>query len=113
MAIFIYDDDAAEKMAVLEGFAWLEEQRTKLNSPFHLGLWKKAWSLKCRAGMQNTDKPLNEFIQRPSEMTSPIIYGNGGFHRYVVEHNGEIQFSQMHATAKKIEFAKNLGFTLT
>jgi hypothetical protein len=113
MPVYIHQPDALALMAKLEGEEWLAEQRLRTASEYHFPIWLAAWNLKVAAGHEHEDHPLSEYIEDQFQFpVSPIIYGKGGFHRYIVLHDGEIAFSRMHSIARRIPEAAALGFTL-
>jgi hypothetical protein len=114
MAVFIYQQDALELLAEMEGEAWLAEQHINTASSYHFPIWREAWDLKVAAGHEKDDGAhLEDYISDRFELSiSPIIYGKGGFHRYLVRPNGEILFSRMHSIARRVPQAQAVGFTL-
>ena len=44
------------------------------------------------------------------EEANVSIYGRGGWHRYMIDGNGNVSFSAMHADNDEIKKAKGLGF---
>lgn len=115
MAVFIYQPDALALMATMEGEEWLAKQKQAQNagSPYCFPLWLEAWQLKSEMGAEYEDEPLASFVfDRFSGAVEPVIYGKGGYHRYIVRANGEVQFSSFHAIAERRPQAQALGFTL-
>lgn len=113
MAVFIYQPDALALMAKMEGEEWLAKQKRSTGSPYDFPLWLEAWNLKQAEGPEYADEPLASFVvDRFAGAIEPVIYGKGGYHRYVVRANGEVQFSSFHAIAERRPQAQALGFTL-
>lgn len=114
MSVFIYQPDALELMGLVEGEEWLQQQKLKTACPYSFPIWLEAWNLKMAAGLdKDDDSPLADFISDRFELSiSPVIYGKGGFHRYVVQPNGEILFSKFHSVERRIPAAIAAGFTV-
>lgn len=113
MAVFIYQPDALELMAKLEGQEWLDKQRRETTSPYAFPLWLEAWNIKASMGPECAEERLADFVaDRFPNAIEAVIYGKGGYHRYVVRSTGEVMFSAMHAVAERRPLAQELGFTL-
>jgi hypothetical protein len=113
MPVYIHQPDALARMAAVEGSEWLAGQDRNRASAYHFPLWLEAWQLKVAAGDEKEDYPLDEYVvDRFNSAIEPAIYGNGGYHRYIVRPNGEILFSRSHAIASRIPDASAQGFSL-
>ena len=114
MAVFIYQENSLALMAQLEGPEWLAQQSRQTESPYAFPLWLEAWQLKVAAGHAEDDLArLEDYVfDRFQLSVQAVIYGKGGFHRYIVRPNGEILFAASSAIAAKRPEAQALGFTL-
>jgi hypothetical protein len=113
MPVYIYQPEVLARMAALEGAEWLAEQLRSRASAYHFPIWLEAWQLKVAEGHAAEDYPLDEYIaDRFPGAVEPVIYGNGGYHRYIVRPNGELLFSRMHAVAGRVPEASAQGFRL-
>ena len=121
MSVYIYQEDAKDRIAKVEGADWLIHQErfghTRNGFDSVLEEWQKInvmmtadlASFAARKCMDPKDARDMESLKR--ETLSDTIYGAGGWNRYIVRYDGEIIFSRYHSTAGRIEDAKNAGFT--
>ena len=70
--------------------------------------WKE-W-LELRKTILGYSEELQEELR---EQASETIQGSGGWHRYLVDGNGNITFSSLHAERDEVERAKQLGFEIS
>lgn len=100
MSIFIFDPSCLRKLANVEGPGWGMEQENhllvarKTKTPLHVNTYFGA---------------VFEFVRGEQ----PVIYGYGGFNRYVVRDDGRVAFLRVQAAyPAMIERAKTEGFDL-
>ncbi len=100
MSIFIFDPSCLRKLANVEGPGWGMEQENHLiqsraaGVPLHPNSYFGA---------------IFEFVKKEQ----PIIYGYGGFNRYVIRDDGRVVFLRAQAAyPAMIEKAKIEGFDL-
>lgn len=82
------------KMAEVEGERWRKEEEDEKKKP----------SLHD----QSFYGVLESF--RKGQDSAGVIYGAGGWHRYIVSENGDVRFSSYHSHKEGIEKAKKAGF---
>jgi len=119
VAVFIFDNDALDKMALIEGERWKKHQLDK-DYPCFL-TFKEIWyeffqSAKNRnivskeADMQQA-YPVNQGIT--DKNNNGAIYGDGGWTRYTVRLSGEILFIKDFSPSADItQKAQVVGFNL-
>ena len=113
MSVFIYEVDAFEKMAKVEGRMWVDQETQRLEQ--RVGLGYKPGGTFIEALRQFAIYEMDRAAHREdeSDWDNAVIYGAGGYHRYVVRMNGEIQFSQHHCCLEdKLTLAIETGFTV-
>jgi hypothetical protein len=106
--VFIYDEDAIVKIAMMEGERWRRQQLERKTSPYGFFYVKTAWDQSTLPEYAGTDLDWRELL----EGAENVIYGEGGFHRYVAMENGELRFSRTHARSPNVQRAQELGFNL-
>lgn len=121
MSVYIFQADAKDRIAKVEGSQWLEHQERFGNTRNGFDRVLEEWhtvnvmmqrdvaALAAQKGMDASDRRDMEALN--SETLSDTIYGAGGWNRYIVRYDGEIIFSRYHSTPARIEDAKNAGFT--
>ncbi len=107
MPVFIYEEDALEKMGCVEGKRWLDDQKAD-TSDVSFSSFLKVWQ-KFYKGLPS------EFIKKHPKMCVIVnghttIYGHLGVNRYSVKLSGEIVYSSLQGSNP--EEAKKAGFTV-
>ncbi|KWT98275.1 MULTISPECIES: hypothetical protein [unclassified Variovorax] len=103
----IAEKQTFERMVEMEGDAWRKAQLANPNQRYGFHVLLTAWQ-----ELQALD-PLEPAAGIRDIVAEPVIYGEGGYHRYVVSDQGEVRFSKMHARQVNVEKAVALGFSLT
>jgi hypothetical protein len=114
MSVHIYQVDALDRMAAVEGERWKQQQLNPKN-------WDK-WSFHvCLQEWQLLDPQITQAQrENPTYMnfslhsggTEGVIYGWHGWSRYTVRNSGEIWFIEAQSpTAAVTELARQAGFT--
>ncbi len=109
----IYDPDALDRMAAVEGEQWKQLQLSKRNNAYGFFAYLAAWQAIEKEGVVGEMTP-HEAIM--CDMVSGVkgsdgaIYGNGGYTRYSVARDGTIRFDYGLARQEKQELAKQQGF---
>ena len=101
----ITDEDALDKLVELEGIEWLREQERRRRPDSFFG-WRNTY----RAYMELPDEErqyveLSDMVDR-----EPVLYGNGGYHRWAVLTTGELVLLGWSAPEPNREKARKLGF---
>lgn len=109
MPVFIYELNALDRMAAVEGGAWRVTQDRDQKSPYGFFAYLEAWGRKLDAGADAADDALMEFLAAPGD---GAIYGNGGYARYAVSNAGEIVLLAWSTLPEKKEIARAQGFTV-
>lgn len=110
--VYIFDDDALDKLGALEGASWRAEQDARPDSPYGFHAWLRAWQAKRAAVAGNAeyaDEPVSSFM----EGGDGAIYGAGGYHRFLVMADGELALSRWSASAEWRGRARAAGFTIS
>jgi len=95
MSVYIYQDDAFDRLCAVEG----EEFREAINYTgdvsfsSNLEQWRKA-TKECPALVNDPKLADLCFWYRPNSIDG-VIYGLGGWHRYIVTNCGEIVFLRL------------------
>jgi hypothetical protein len=105
----IKDASTFKKLVELEGEAWGKAQLAQPANPYGFQVMVAAWDEVEALKLEHADASLADLLSSGE----PVIYGEGGYHRYIVRDSGEVQFSRMHARAVNVDKAVALGFTLT
>lgn len=108
MALRIDDPACVARLAQLEGQAWGNVQRVNSVSPYCVEIYRKAWAdyqdlLASDAGIEWRD-----FVSAEVRGDG-AIYGNGGYHRYVVTEDGNVVLLSWSARPESIAKASALG----
>jgi len=109
MAVFIFDSDALEKIATIEGKDYVSFQSDSLGE-YSFEAFKKRWET------LNKDNP--RFAEFRPEFAIDVngngtIYGMGGWHRYVVFNSGEIGFIRLMCEVNEhLKLAEKIGFRI-
>lgn len=86
----ITDTDIIEKIAIVEGLTWMEEQNEADASMMFTVKWA---------------------VEKAKSGLSPVIYGFCSTHRYLVRKDGEVMFSAHHGRGR-INAARSAGFNI-
>jgi len=113
IGVFIYDLDALDKLAELEGAEWLENdqrmwQQYRSGNTAHgfVSAWKYA-----HANMSPEDSPYwKDYFAGAVGIELGVIYGEGGYARFAVTDEGEIVLEGSSTRAERIDRATALGF---
>jgi len=114
MAVFIYQADALDLLASAEGLDWKARQEAGDFGEYSFGSFKTAWeTFHARLTPEQRASP----DYRESNITGPngagAIYGQDGWHRYVVAWSGEIRFLRAsEASPERRQRAEQAGFAL-
>lgn len=104
----ISDADLFERMTRIEGARWAAQQRAQPEAPYgllrKLALWE---AFQLSEERQHPEASWADLLESSDER---VVYGEGGYHRYVVRDNGDVCFSQMHAREPARQLAQELGF---
>jgi hypothetical protein len=109
MGVFIFQPDALDKMAEVEGQRWKDLQIQMGERDCCFFLWLAAYKLSEQEKWHEIDVATHEILKKGHEST---IYGAGGWTRYRVQSDGEIIFLQYFATTETSEKAAKIGFTV-
>lgn len=98
MSVSVYDRTVFSKLAAVEGDRWVREQMKLLQD----------------ATAADQPMPENSFVGALvtfAEAGNAVIYGDGGWNRYVIHHDGEIVFSKFHCPSdERARLATEVGF---
>jgi hypothetical protein len=106
----IGDEDLLARITQIEGPRWEALQREHPTRPYGLAHKQALWR----------EFQASDLAQEPGVFWSDVlesldhrvIYGEGGYHRYVVRDDGEVCFSRSHAREPSTAMAVKLGFRL-
>jgi hypothetical protein len=109
MSIYIFEQDAFEKIIEIEG-----EKYRKYKEKFEFGTcsfdaFLQEWKENCEPDPAVMNHKPEFCIDVES---NGAIYGFGGWNRYFVLNSGEVVFSRLHGVEKVIEKAKEIGFRI-
>lgn len=119
MAVFIFEKDALDKMALVEGERWTKHQSDTSLATFVA--FREAWyywfeSAKANAKVfQESDMQHACLVDQGivDQHNNGAIYGDGGWTRYTVRLSGEILFIKDFSPSAEIaQKAKEAGFNL-
>lgn len=111
--VFIYDADALDRLTAVEGEDWRKLQAQNPASPYGFHAWKLAWAERQRVVGENpeyADEPVSTFL---AEGGDGVIYGDGGWDRYVVRPTGELVLLAWSARASNKVKAEQAGFSVS
>ncbi len=113
--VFIYDTDALDKLAELEGQRWLQDDQRmwqKYRSGNTAHAFQFAWWETHKPGVLGPqDLPFwKDYFAGDMGIELGIIYGDGGYARFAVRDDGEIVLEASSTRAEKVERAEQLGF---
>lgn len=121
MAVYIYDKDVLNRMAMVEGSEWLTKQQAMTPDtsgyPQSFAAWKAAWDELAKARYEaETDEDKAALEEMGPDFLieggDGAIYGRGGWHRYLVTSGGEIIFSRHHSTHMGERLAEEARITV-
>jgi hypothetical protein len=118
MALFIWQKNALEIMAKIEGEDWLRHVKDFGDCGFEafFNEWKKLNYSKDSLARMQTEDPRKFFLRQTTFISfngNSAIYGYWGWNRYLVSFLGEIIFNEAFCADKeKIEQVKSLGIRL-
>lgn len=91
MSVYIYQPDALDRMALVEGTSWKEHQNGDPDGPYSfngfLTFWREWANYAQSEGIDIADDVFSLEVEN-----NTAIYGAGGWHRYAVRSDGEIIF---------------------
>lgn len=110
----IFDADALDRMAKVEGVAWRRKQIEDKSSPHGFFAHLKAWEEIERQGYRGEISP-GEMINMGEVpgvkgTGDGTIYGEAGYARYKVSKDGTIKFDYGMVRKEKQELAQQEGF---
>jgi hypothetical protein len=117
MPVFIYEHDALQRMAQVEGSRWMDKQIgiTESSSDWSVSFngFLDAYRKAVASGESAKTPPRSLSVHDKQGFLMPVIYGRNGYNRYSVLSSGEIEFLHMQAaTREDTEKAKRVGFRL-
>ncbi|MNR71695.1 hypothetical protein D3C71_23280 [compost metagenome] len=104
----IDDANCLALLAQMEGPAWVRLQQARPERPYSFLYLLAAWTASQEAQHRAVGAEARDFL----EHGEPVIYGEGGYHRYVLRTDGELVFSRSHAREVNVARAQALGFAL-
>ena len=108
MSVFIFDHDALDKMALIEGERWKRLQLKGEMKEVSFVSFKKAWN-----EFATNKKSKTPDMGITNEYGNGAIYGHDGWTRYTVRANGEILFIKALSPSPEItQKAIDAGFNL-
>lgn len=113
-SVKIYDADALNKMAIIEGERWRQKQENNKNDSYGFYAYLKAWKVIENEGMVGEASPYEAIsmdLVPGVKRGDGAIYGDGGYNRYYVGRDGTIKFDYNLAREEKSKLAQELGFS--
>lgn len=107
MPVFIYQDDAIDKIDRVEGLGWKEHDDRASDYTFQAN--KTAWET-FDAEIKKESAEDQEYSR--DIYSHPTIYGKSGWNRYYVTGYGEIVFSRYNSSDDGLQKAKQEGFRI-
>lgn len=104
----ISDLTALDCLAKVEGSSWKAVQRAQ-PGPFSYFGWLAGWHAKQKLLVQHpeyADYPISDFMDNPGD---GMLYGEGGWSRYVVQADGEVVLLGWSCREAKQELARAAG----
>jgi len=120
MPVFIYQDDALEKLCIVEGadFARWSDDPSECSFGSNLSNWKKSVGENPHPIWLDPDVANTTFWGRPGT-SEGVLYGLWGWHRYLVFCSGEIVFLRYFCEItcvywkEHLELARKMGFRIS
>ena len=106
----IYDMDALDRMAVIEGPVWKHKQINDRKNPFGFFAYLDAWKALIENNEVGEMSPYEAMVIFLDLRGDGAIYGEGGYNRYHVDKEGTIKFDYGLARKEKQELARQEGF---
>src|SRR4030065_337434 len=101
MPVFIYTQDALKKLYQMEGPRWLEAEHNH-----HLQVVELNYNLSPESFLG----AMMKFIEEREYFPGCVMYGLGGWNRYIVQSDGNMVFSKHHSNTEAQDKARSLGF---
>ena len=113
--LYIYEADCLHKLAALEGSSWADLQAS--GKPHTVSSLVRAWAAKQQVSQVGQEsRQCDEFAEEPlSSFTdsgacdSNVIYGDGGWARYVVRPDGEVVLLGSTTRQERCDAARQQG----
>lgn len=122
MTIRIDDANAWDKLVEMEGDRWASEQRNQeargdafweYCAPWYQAVQHWTELAEARAALVAAGDWTEEDAREDARRMFCIVYGLGGWHRFIVRRDGVIEFSAHHAPNEEtVERARALGFDI-
>lgn len=109
MAVYIYQPDALDKLAAVEGAAWAQEQQARQHNPHGFYAFLKEW-LWLQAELDPDEVWEDNLWPNNGD---GAIYGKEGYSRYVVRGDGEIVLLGWSTRPERIKRAQQVGFRVS
>lgn len=100
----IDDDDILLKLEEVEGADWRRQQESRRTAPHSFYWLLAAWEQRCLPEHRDIAE-IRDFLD-----AEPVLYGAGGYNRYLLRDDGTLLFSRMHARLAMQERATKAGF---
>lgn len=110
MTTHIYDDNALQLLAQIEGALWEQLQHASPSLGTSFFTWFGAWQAKQASEYRDSEDPLADFVEVSHD---GVIYGEGGWHRWKVTAQGELVLLRWSSRAPRIAQAQELGFSVS
>lgn len=108
--VHITQPEALDLLAELEGAQWKRTQQERRDVPYGFFFWLRAWHAKLQAGLSDVPVSLCQFAERATR--APILYGEEGYRKYVVDASGEISLMRDSALPDIVAKAATLGLRM-
>lgn len=108
MSVYIYQNDALDLLAKVEGDAWKFLQERRPESPQGFYAWLNAWRRLEEEGYAG-ECPVGLYV----EGNDGCIYGEGGYARYRVCRDGELVLWRSSTNQDHARMAEEQGFLVT
>jgi len=112
VGVFIYDLDALDKLAAMEGQDWLKDDRRmweRYRSGNTAHAFVTAWKFTRHLSPEDSIY-WKDYFAGETGVELGVIYGNGGYARYAVSSEGEIRLDPGSTRPEKVARALGLGF---
>lgn len=109
--VYIYQPDALDVLATIEGTDWRFVQEKNLSDACGFFFWRRTWEAKIAAGLRDVPVPLAAIAERATR--GAVICGAEGHHRYRVDPWGEIVLERESVLPDEKERAETLGIRLS
>lgn len=113
MSIYIFEEDALDKMAELEGQPWKEQQEKELDSKCGFHFFLDIWEKEYRGNYDLIAEGVKFGCFVSTHGDGNAIYGRSGFNRYAVRVDGKLFFLRDLAINNDVvETAMSIGFDI-